>query len=70
LVYLLYFGLFVERVLPVKGTVFPEFQLFLSIPAVLAGSIITPFTLAALQSYQLNHLLFTCHNLPLPFIKY
>jgi hypothetical protein len=47
---LLYFSLFVERMLPVKGTIFLEFQFFLGIPAVFAGGIIAPFALTALQS--------------------
>jgi hypothetical protein len=58
---LLYLGLFVERMLPVKGTIFVEFQLFLGVPAVFAGSIITPLALAALQGHQFNYLLFACH---------
>jgi hypothetical protein len=37
--------------LPVKGTVFLEFQLFLGIPTVFAGGIIAPFALTALQGY-------------------
>jgi len=41
----------VERMLPFKGTIFLELQLFLKIPAVFAGRIITPFALAALQGY-------------------
>ena len=57
--------LFVERMLPIPGTIFLELQLFLEIPAVFTGCIITPFTLAALHGYQFNHLLFACHNKPL-----
>jgi hypothetical protein len=49
--------------LPVKGTIFLEFQLFLGIPAVFAGGIIASFALTALQGYQLNHRLLTCHTL-------
>jgi hypothetical protein len=37
-----------ERVLPVKGTIFLEFQLFLDITAVFTGSVITPLTFTAL----------------------
>jgi hypothetical protein len=59
----------VEGMLPVKGTIFLEFQLFLSIPAVFAGSIITPFTFAALQGYQFHRCLFACHNSPLLSVK-
>jgi hypothetical protein len=47
--------------LPVKGTIFLKFQLFLQIPAVFAGCIVTPFTFAALQGYQFNHSLLACH---------
>jgi hypothetical protein len=47
--------------LPVKGTVFLEFQLFLGIPAVFAGGIIAPFALTALQGYQLNRCFLACH---------
>jgi len=52
----------VEGVFPIKGTIFLEFQLFLGIPAVFAGSIVAPFALAALQGYQFNHLLLACHK--------
>ena len=51
--------------LPLKGTILLEFQLFLEIPAVLTGSIIAPFTLGTLHSYQFNHLFFACHIKPL-----
>ena len=66
---LLDFCLFVERMLPIKGTIFLKFQFFLDIPAVFTGSIVAPLALAALQSYQFNHCLFACHKLPLPSIK-
>jgi hypothetical protein len=58
---LLYLGLFVHRVFPVKGTIFVEFQLFLGVPAVLFGSIIAPLTFAALQGHQFNGCLFARH---------
>jgi hypothetical protein len=38
----------VDGMLPVKGTKFLKFQLFLGISPVFAGSIIAPFTLTAL----------------------
>jgi len=50
-IHLLNFCLFVERMLPFKGAIFIEFQLFLGIPAIFTGSIIAPFALAALQGY-------------------
>jgi hypothetical protein len=53
----------VERMLPFKGTIFLEFQLFLGIPAVFTGCVIPPFAFTALQSYQFNHLFFACHTL-------
>jgi hypothetical protein len=46
---------------PVKGAVFLEFQLFLGIPPVFFGGIITPFALSALQGYQFHRGLFACH---------
>jgi hypothetical protein len=51
--------------LPVKRTIFLEFQLFLDIPAIFAGSIVASLALTALQGYQLNHLFLACHNKPL-----
>jgi hypothetical protein len=60
----------VERVLPVKGTILLEFQLFLDIPAILAGSVVPPFAFAALQGYKLNCCLLCCHkNLSCSFKK-
>jgi hypothetical protein len=47
--------------LPVKGTIFVQFQLFLTIPPVFLGGIISPFTLAALERHQLHSLFFTRH---------
>ena len=61
---LLYFGLLVERVLPLMGTVFLELQFFLNITPVLAGRIIAPLTLSALKRYQFHHILFARHNKP------
>jgi hypothetical protein len=58
---LFYFSLFMERMLPVKGTILLKFQLFLNIPAVFLGGIVTPLTFAALQGYQFNRCLFTRH---------
>jgi len=53
----------VQRMLPVKGTIFFEFQFFLDIPAVFAGGVITPFALTALKGYQFHRCFFTsCHN--------
>jgi hypothetical protein len=49
---LLYLGLFVKRVLPVKGTVFAKFQFFLGVAPVFLGGIIAPLALTALQGYQ------------------
>ena len=61
---LLDFALFVDRVLPLVGTIFLKFQYFLEIPAVFACGIITPLTFAALQGYQFNHCsFFACHTL-------
>ena len=48
--------------LPVKGTKLVKFQLFLNISPVFLGGIVTPLALAALQGYQLYHLLLACHN--------
>jgi hypothetical protein len=47
--------------LPVKGAIFAEFQLFLSIPPVFLGGIIAPFALSTLQGYQFHRSLFACH---------
>jgi hypothetical protein len=52
----------VEGVLPVKGAIFLEFQLFLDISAVFTGGIIAPFALAALQGYQFNRCFLACHT--------
>ena len=60
---LLNFCLFVEGMLPVKGTKFVKFQLFLDITPVFLGGIITPFALAALQGYQFHRGFFTRHIL-------
>jgi hypothetical protein len=46
---------------PIKGTIFTQFQLFLSIPPVFLCGVIPPFALAALKRYQLYGLLFTRH---------
>ena len=48
---LFYLGLFVDCMLPLKGTILPEFKLLLNIPAVFAGGIIAPLAFAALQGY-------------------
>jgi hypothetical protein len=56
----------VERVFPVMGAVFLKFQFFLDITPVLAGGIIAPLALSALQGKQLHRrLFFTRHNQPL-----
>jgi hypothetical protein len=47
--------------LPIKGTIFTEFQFFLSIPPVFLGGIIPPFTLTALERHQLHDLFLTRH---------
>ena len=61
--HLFYLCLLMDRVLPVEGTILIEFQLFLDIPAVFTGSIIAPFTLAALQGYQFHsRFLAFCHT--------
>ena len=62
---LFYLGLFVKRMLPVKGTVLLEFQLFLGVPPVLAGGIIAPLALAALERHQFYRLFFARHFQPL-----
>ena len=51
-----------NRVLTVKGTILFEFQLFLGVPPVFAGGIISPLTLAALERNQLHHLFLACHT--------
>ena len=48
---------------PLKGTKFLKFQLLLRIPAVLAGRVIPPFALSALEGYQFHYLLLACHVL-------
>jgi len=52
----------VEGVFPLKWTIFLEFQFFLGISAVFAGSVVTPLAFAALQSYQFHRCLFSRHN--------
>ena len=59
---LLYFGLLVNCVLPVKRTILLEFQLLLGVPPVFAGSIVSPLAFTALQGYQLHHLFLACHT--------
>jgi hypothetical protein len=51
---------------PVKGAIFAEFQFFLDIAPVFLGGIISPFTFAALQRYQVHRCLFACHTNLLP----
>ena len=56
--------------LPVKGTVLLEFKLFLGIPPVFAGGIVSPFTLGTLEGYQFCYLFLACHILLLNLTKY
>jgi hypothetical protein len=63
---LFYFGLFVNRVLPVKGTVFLEFQLLLSVAPVLFCGIVTPLAFGALQSHQFYRRLLLTRHLYIP----
>jgi hypothetical protein len=51
-----------QGMFPVKGTIFVKFQLFLDIPAVLFGGIVSPLAFRTLQSHQLYSGLFTGHN--------
>ena len=51
-----------NRMLALKRTVLLEFQLFLSIPPVLAGSIISPLALAALKRYKFYYLFLARHT--------
>jgi hypothetical protein len=49
---------------PVMGAIFLEFKFFLNIAPVLAGCVIAPFAVTALQGYQFNHCFFCfCHKL-------
>jgi hypothetical protein len=54
-----------ERMFPVKGAIFVEFQLFLGIAPVFAGSIIPPLALTTLQSHQFHRSLLARHIKPL-----
>jgi hypothetical protein len=47
---------------PVKGTVLPQFQLFLGVSPVLMGGIVAAFTFAALKRHQFHHRFLACHN--------
>jgi len=50
--------------LPVMGAIFLKLKFFLNIAPVFAGRIIAPFAVRALQSNQLNYILFARHNKP------
>ena len=54
---LLYFCLFMHRVLPVKRTILLELKFFLRVPPVLARGIVLPFTLSTLERNQFHHCL-------------
>jgi hypothetical protein len=54
-----------ERMFPVKGTIFAEFKLFLGVAPILAGGIITPLTLATLQGHQFHRGFLARHTKPL-----
>jgi hypothetical protein len=58
---LLYLGLFMDSMLPVKGAILAQFQLFLGIAPVFLGGIVLPLTFRALKRHQLNNLLLTSH---------
>jgi hypothetical protein len=51
--------------LPVKGAILFQFQLFLGISPILFGCIVLPFTFRTLQGDKLHRRLFTRHNKPL-----
>ena len=59
--HLLNFGLLVQGMFPVKGTIFVKFKFFLGITPVFLGSIVPPFTFTALQCYKLNSRFFSSH---------
>jgi hypothetical protein len=55
----------VKGMLPIKGTVLIQFQLFLGVPPILGGGVIPPLTFAALKRHQF-HDLFLARHTPTP----
>jgi hypothetical protein len=54
-----------ERMLAVKRAILVQFKLFLSIPPVFLGSIVSPFAFTTLKRNQFHSRLFTRHIKPL-----
>jgi hypothetical protein len=52
-----------QSMLPVKGTILVEFQLFLGISPVFFGRVVPPLTFTALKRNELNRCLFARHYL-------
>jgi hypothetical protein len=59
-----------DRMLPIKFTIFAQFELFLHSAAILLGSIILAFALTALQRYQFNCGFLASHLNPLLKVKH
>jgi hypothetical protein len=55
----------VQRVLSVERAVFVQFQLFLGIPPVFLGGVVSSFALGTLHGDDFNRRLLACHNYPL-----
>jgi hypothetical protein len=47
---------------PVKGAIFTQLKLFLSVSPVFRGGVVPPLTLGTLQGYQFNRRFLACHN--------